>query len=139
MVAVHQKLTSLNIFSKFKQIYNYLYFCCNLPVKFIYYLSFIFINKNWRLNYTKTKTAMNAKLSISVICVEAIIYFLLHDLQDCTVKGNKDTRSQMFCKIVVLTNFAKFTVKHLWWSIFSIKILLKKDSNTGVFLWIPFL
>ena len=40
MVTVHKKLTSLNIFSKFKQIYNYLYFCCNLPVKFaIFFLT----------------------------------------------------------------------------------------------------
>ena len=39
-------------------------------------------------------------------------------------------------------NFAKFTGKHLYWSLFLIKLqtfrsttLLKRDSNTGVFLW----
>ena len=39
-------------------------------------------------------------------------------------------------------NFANFTGKHLCWSLFLIKLqdfraetLLKRDSNTGVFLW----
>ena len=49
----------------------------------------------------------------------------------------------MFFKIGVLKNFAIFPGKHLWRSYFLIKlqawrsaILLKRDSNTGVFLWI---
>ena len=29
---------------------------------------------------------MNAKISVIIICVEAIIYFLLYDLYDCTFK-----------------------------------------------------
>ena len=29
---------------------------------------------------------MNAKISVFVICVEAIIYFLLYNLHDCTFK-----------------------------------------------------
>ena len=51
-------------------------------------------------------------------------------------------RSQMFFKISVLKRFANFTGKHLCWSLFLIKLqalrpatLLKKDSNTGVYLW----
>ena len=41
----------------------------------------------------------------------------------------------MFYKIDVLKDFAKFTGKHLYWSLFLIKeTLLKKDSDTGVFL-----
>ena len=39
----------------------------------------------------------------------------------------------------VLKNFANFTGKHLRWSLSLIKLrpatLLKRDSNTGVFLW----
>ena len=49
---------------------------------------------------------------------------------------------QMFFKIVVLKNSANFTGKHLCWSHFLIKLqawgsatLLKRDSNTDVFLW----
>ena len=45
-------------------------------------------------------------------------------------------------KISALKNFANFTWKHLCWSFFLIKLqafkaatLLKKDSNTDVFLW----
>ena len=55
----------------------------------------------------------------------------------------RSRRSQMFFKIRVLKNFANFTGKHLCWSLFLIKLqdlsyrptLLKKDFNTGVFLW----
>ena len=31
---------------------------------------------------------MNAKISLFVICAEAIIYLLLYILNDCTLKGN---------------------------------------------------
>ena len=55
----------------------------------------------------------------------------------------RSSRSQMFFKIAVLKNFAIFTRKHLRWSLFLIKLqtwmpvtLLKRESNTGVFLWI---
>ena len=54
----------------------------------------------------------------------------------------RSSGSQMFLKIGVLKNFANYTGKHLHWSLFLIKLLawrpvtlLKKDSNTGVFLW----
>ena len=40
-----------------------------------------------RLNNVKTRTAMNVKVSLFVIYVEAIIYFLLYNLQDCTFKA----------------------------------------------------
>ena len=49
----------------------------------------------------------------------------------------------MFFKIAVLKKFAIFTGKHLSWRLFLIKMqgfmpatLLKRDSNTGAFLWI---
>ena len=49
----------------------------------------------------------------------------------------------MFLRIGVLKNFAIFTGKHLCWNLLLIKsqgwrpaTLLKRDSNTGVFLWI---
>ena len=44
-----------------------------------------------------------------------------------------------FFKIGVLTNFAIFTERHLFLSLYLLKglsTLLKVDSNTGVFLWI---
>ena len=43
-----------------------------------------------------------------------------------------------FCKKALLKNFTIFTEKHLRWSLFLIKLpvfLLKRNSNTGVFLW----
>ena len=46
-------------------------------------LSFLFINKTLRLNNLKIRTAMNVIISVFVICFEAIIYLLLHNLHDC--------------------------------------------------------
>ena len=49
---------------------------------------------------------------------------------------------QPFFKVDVLKNFAIFTGKHLFWSLFLIELLavrpatlLKRYSNTGFFLW----
>ena len=46
--------------------------------------SFLFINKTLQLNNLKTRSTMNAKILLCVICVEATIYLLLNNLHDCT-------------------------------------------------------
>ena len=48
----------------------------------------------------------------------------------------RSSRLQMFFRICVLQDFAIFTGKNLRWSLFLITLdaLLKRDSNTGVFL-----
>ena len=63
--------------------------------------------------------------------------------QNWQTKIDRSSRSQIFFKIGVLKNFAKFTRKQPCWSLFLITLqawkpatLLKGDSNTGVFLWI---
>ena len=51
----------------------------------------------------------------------------------------RSSRSQMFFKRCFLTNFEIFIGKHLYWILFLINLqatLLKRDSDTGVFLWI---
>ena len=45
-------------------------------------------------------------------------------LYRCTENISSSNCAEVFCKKGVLTNFAKFTGEHL----------LKRDSNTGVFL-----
>ena len=66
-----------------------------LPMKFAIFLkssllfkqfllSFLFINKTLQLNNLKTRTAMNGKISVFVICVKVIIYLLIYHLHDCT-------------------------------------------------------
>ena len=45
------------------------------------------LNKISRLNNVKTRTAMNAKISVLVIYVETIIYLLLYNLHDCAFKN----------------------------------------------------
>ena len=47
-------------------------------------MSFLFIKKFLYLNNLKTRTDMSARISVFVICVEAIIYLLLYNLHDCT-------------------------------------------------------
>ena len=47
-------------------------------------MSFLFINRTLRFSNLKTRTAMNARVSVCVICVEVIIYLLLYNLHDCT-------------------------------------------------------
>ena len=66
---------------------NYLQFSSNLPVKFAIFLKssplfiifhcLLFINKTLLLNKLKTRSAMNAEISVFVICVEAIVYLVL--------------------------------------------------------------
>ena len=73
---------------------SYLLLCSNLPVKFAVFfksrpffnLFLLFINKALRFINLKTRTAINAKISVFLICVEAIIYLLLYNLHDCTFK-----------------------------------------------------
>ena len=54
---------------------------------------------------------------------------------------SRSSLPDVFCKKAPLKTYSKFTGKHLRWSLFLIKLqafrlatLLKKDSNTGVFL-----
>ena len=49
-------------------------------------LSFLFMIKTLRIINLKTRTAMNAKILVPVICVEAILYLLLCNLHDCTFR-----------------------------------------------------
>ena len=42
------------------------------------------MNKTLRLNSLKATTAINAKISVFAISVEAIIYLLQYNLHDCT-------------------------------------------------------
>ena len=76
---------------------KYVSFSSNLHVKFAiflkssllfncFYCLFLFTNKTLRLNNLKTRTPMNVKIPVFVICVEAIIYLLLYNLHDCTFK-----------------------------------------------------
>ena len=45
---------------------------------------FLFTNKTFRFNNLKTRIALNAKISVIVICVEVMIFLFLYNLHDCT-------------------------------------------------------
>ena len=58
---------------------------------------------------------------------------------------SRSSRAEGFCKKGVLRNFTKFTGKYLYQSLFVNKVpglrpkacnFIKKDSGTGIFLWI---
>ena len=57
----------------------------------------------------KTRAAMNAKISVLVICVEAIIY-LLYNLHDCIFKIKRENIS---LKSLLLLHFNKVSSKSL--------------------------
>ena len=55
----------------------------------------------------------------------------------------RSSHRRFYIREALLTNFPIFTGKHLSWSLFLIKLqsfrsatLLKRDPNTGVFLWV---
>ena len=58
---------------------------------------------------------MNAKISVSVICVEAIIYLLLYNLHDCTFEKTDES---------IIKNHDDLIVKNL----------LYKDDKFGLFV-----
>ena len=60
----------------------------------------LFINKTLPLNNLKTRTAANAKTSVFVICVEAIIYLLLFHLHDCTFKVGLADSQKNLCHLL---------------------------------------
>ena len=51
-----------------------------------YFLTVSIIFSVYEQNFTaqKTRTAMNAKISVIALCVKVIIYLLLHNLHDYT-------------------------------------------------------
>ena len=74
-------------------IYN---FVVNYPWNLLFFekvayflLSCLFINKTLRLNNLKIRTVTKAKISLFVICVEAIVYLLLYNLHDCPLKSGE--------------------------------------------------
>ena len=60
------------------------WFWVSVPLQsFMFLLPLSVKNKTLRLNKLKSRTAMNAKTSIFVACVDVVIYFLLCNLHDC--------------------------------------------------------
>ena len=79
---VFQKYTENSPFKLFIILQQFAIFLKNslLFSQFLLSLLFIIIGSiTW-----KTRTAMNAKISMFVVCFEAITYLLLYNLHDCT-------------------------------------------------------
>ena len=73
------------------------------------------------MNNLETRTVINAKISAFVICVEAIIYLLKHNLHDCTFFFNKSL-------FLFSSNLQKLNSKFLK-NIFFFKKTTKKQTN----------
>ena len=86
-------------------------------------MSFLFISKHLRLNSLRTRTTMNAKICVFVICVEAIMCLLLYNLQTVPLKWRKPFSSRkaklyisriITCDVLkILHNFAEYCVQEL--------------------------
>ena len=71
-------------------IYNFtVIYQWNLPFSWkVVSIAFSVYKQNFTANNLKTRTAMNAKISVFFICVETIIYFFIYNLHDCTFNVN---------------------------------------------------
>ena len=68
-------------------------------------MPFLFINKTLRLNNIKARTAMNANISVFVICTEVIIYLLLLNLHGCNFNKCGKTRRFLWICSRLLKSF----------------------------------
>ena len=60
------------------------------------------MNKTLRLNSLKATTAINAKISVFAISVEAIIYLLLYNLHDDTFKNIDHSITSLNTKVYLM-------------------------------------
>ena len=91
---------------------------CNFAVIYPRNLSFsfLFINKTLRLNNLKTRTAMNAKISVFFfIYVKAIIYMLLCNLHDCTFKVTQCFHLKLVRNISCVFIATRYLVNNKFW------------------------
>ena len=123
MAYVFQKYSENFIFQLFtilQQFTREIYYFLKKQSHFSQFLlCFLFINKTLRLNNLKTRTDMNAKISVFIICVGTIINFLLYDLDDCTLKRMSYMEVKTWTRGGYLAEFSRF--KTTWFWIFSLK------------------
>ena len=78
-------------------------------------MSFLFINKDLQVNNSKTRKAMNAKISVFVIRVKVIIHSLLSNLRDVNFKFCfqliKSKTPNIFCFLSGIMEF--LFIKHV--------------------------
>ena len=88
-----------------------------LVVTRCHWLSFVVTRCTTRLSFYK-----RSKLNVFLIRFLPCLYTTKIWLNLITLKVFRSSRSQMFYKVGVFKNFAKFTGKHLCWSHFLIKL-----------------
>ena len=138
-VCVYMYIYILYIF-----IYIYIYILYIYIYIYIYYI-FVYIYYIYIYIYIFIYELVLQKY-IGIIIIKKIMSPSLHMLLVMLfihAGERSNSRSNMFFKTGVFTNFAIFIGKHLYWSLFLIKLQdwrpafsLKRDSNTGVFMQI---
>ena len=68
---------------------------------------------NLQLNNLKTRTAMNAKISVFVICDEAIIYLLLYNSHDWTFRNAYEWTDFRLVDVYLLPSSCNIKNSHL--------------------------
>ena len=87
-------------------------------------MSFLFVNKTLPLTNKETRTAMNAKISVFLICVETIIYLLLYNLHDGTFNlfyallyfAKCEIFHKIFCGIFRKVDYIAYEHHWLFWN-----------------------
>ena len=97
VIQTDKALINKHVFQKYPEIShsNYPWFCSYLPVKIAGFLNISLLFHSFcclfylqtKLYRSITRTAMNAKNSVFVIFIEAIIYLSLYNFHDCTFNG----------------------------------------------------
>ena len=110
----------------------------SLLLKRFYLLSFQFINKTLRLHNLNTRVAINAKISVFVICAEAIIYLLIYIIF-MPVPSIKDIRTTLLMPFwKVKYQFLRNLVKPPLWKNFTEIKARNFATKKLIYRYIPF-
>ena len=87
----------------------------------------VYKKKTLQLNNLKTRAAMNAEISVFVICVEAIIYFILYNLHTVPLRHNVMLAWQIY---KILGDLATLVMRLKWNALRDYA-----NSSSGKFSW----
>ena len=100
-----------------------------LPMKFAIFLkSRLLFNSLYCLLCFKTRIAISVKFWVFAICVEAIIYFLLYNLHDCTFSSLGRYFSHIETSQLFVNQSTCFYVIRIW--------SFREGQTTGIFAWL---
>ena len=98
-------------------------------------MSFLFINKTLRLNNFKTRTDIDAKMSVFASCVKVIIYLLLYNLHDSTFKTLNNLNPNFMKEIFIFLLIIPIVGMTYLWRIEKQQNMVTKVSELWVHIY----